>query len=101
MSAFETAVEVYCRGLTFVAIGCRGEQCEYAEGDPDHQCEASFGRGQCDSCGSGLAGDRIPAVGGWTGESGELCTIEMEVCIDCALYHANGDLPDEWSDSPW
>ena len=59
--AFLDAVEHECRGLT-VSPGCRGSQCEYAEGDENHQCEASFSSSECDSCGSRLGGDRHPAT---------------------------------------
>ena len=94
--AFEFAVAQYCRGLDTVAVGCRGAECEYADGDEDHQCEASFSWAQCDSCGSTLGGDRLPAFGIWHDEDG-YHDIEMSICSDCAMYHANGELPERWS----
>ncbi len=96
MSQFTQAVDQYCKGLDTVAIGCRGIKCEYAEGDENHSCEASFSSAQCDSCGSTLGGDRLDATGMWRDESGELVTIDMTVCIDCAMYHANGEEPESW-----
>ena len=89
------AIRLYCEGLDTVAVGCRGEQCEYAEGDPDHQCEASFSWGQCDSCGSTLGGDRMPAVGLWK-DGGKWQEIDMSICVDCVMYHANGEAPEDW-----
>jgi len=97
--AFRRAVDIYCDGLDTVAIGCRGERCEYAEGDPNHRCEAGFSRSQCDSCGSTLGGDRLAAVGLYHDDGGQLVDIDMEVCVDCAMYHANGELPEEWHDA--
>jgi hypothetical protein len=91
---FERDVAMYCQGLETVAVGCPGSKCEYADGDPDHSCEASFSWVQCDSCGSTLGGDRLPAVGLWRDESGALLDIDMEICVDCAMYHANGETPE-------
>ena len=96
MSQFTQSVDTYCKGLDAVAIGCRGIECEYAEGDEDHSCEASFSSVQCDSCGSSLAGDRLEAYGLYTEMNCELQTIKMDVCVDCAMYHANGEEPEDW-----
>lgn len=95
MSNFTDAVEHNCEGIETVAVGCRGIKCEYAEGDPNHACEASFSWHSCDSCGSGLGGDRLPASGLIRDKSGELELIEMSICVDCAMYHANGEEPEE------
>jgi len=94
-SDFERAVDTYCRGLECVNIGCLGSECEYADGDEDHQCEPSFSWSQCDSCGSSLGGDRHTAYGLYR-EGKKLHTIEMSVCTDCAMFHANGELPEYW-----
>jgi len=93
MTDFERSVETYCKGLDTVSIGCRGSECEYAEEEEEHQCESSFSWGQCDSCGSTLGGDREPAIGLWE-DAGTIHTIEMSVCVDCAMFHANGELPE-------
>ena len=90
---FKSAIDTYCEGLVTVAIGCGGAECEHSEGNEDHSCEASFSWVQCDSCGSTLGGDRLPAFGLWRDEAGELCSIAMDVCIDCAMFHANGETP--------
>ena len=92
---FENAVNHYCKGLEAVNIGCLGAECEYADGDENHQCETFFSWSQCDSCGSTLGGDRYNAQGCWSDDDG-FHIIDMEVCIDCAMYHANGELPDDW-----
>jgi hypothetical protein len=93
-TTFERAVNTYCKGLETVSAGCRGVECEHSNGEPEHQCEMYFSWVQCDSCGSTLGGDRSPAVGMWT-DRGEFITIDMEICIDCVMFHANGDLPPE------
>ena len=90
---FITAVEHYCEGGT-VAVGCKGPQCEHAEGDDDHQCEPSFSWGQCDSCGSTLGGDRDIA---WLMPDDGKEPIELSICVDCVMFHANGELPETWS----
>ena len=92
--AFMAAIDTYCKGLDWVSVGCRGKQCEYADGAPDHSCEASFSWVQCDSCGSSLGGDRLPATGGWTAKDGTIETIDLDICVDCAMFHANGDTPE-------
>ena len=89
---FEQSVQHYCKGLDAVSIGCLGAECEYSDGNEDHQCETSFSWGQCDSCGSTLGGDRSEAYGMWR-DGAEFNTIKMSVCIDCMMYHANGELP--------
>jgi hypothetical protein len=93
-------VRLYCEGLDSVAPGCLGVRCEHADGDADHYCEANFSAAQCDSCGSTYAGDKSPGYGMWT-DNGQLITIEMVLCVDCVMWHANGDEPEEpWYQSP-
>ena len=100
MSAYSHAVETYCKGLDSVAPGCLGVKCEHANGDEGHQCEASFSPAQCDSCGSTYAGDRSPGFGMWH-EGNEVIFIDMVLCVDCVLYHANADEPEApWYQSP-
>jgi hypothetical protein len=94
MTEFERAVTAECEGLECVAIGCAGPECEHADGDENHQCEPSFSWMDCDSCGSHLGGDRHVAVGLYRDDDGKLQTLSMGVCVDCAMYHANGELPE-------
>jgi len=70
----------------------------YSSGDD----EAHFVNGlhsPCESCGSTFGGDREKAVALphdlKTGEQ-----YEIEICVDCLMFHANGDLPENWSASP-
>ena len=87
------AVEHYCDGLT-VAVGCLGVECEYADGDETHQCEANFSWSACDSCGSTLGGDRDTAYGINNGKYRlPIEPIELSICIDCVMFHANGNTP--------
>ena len=55
--------------------------------------EGSFSWSQCDACGSSLGGDRYAAHGFLKGTR-EI--IHLDVCVDCLLYLANGDEPEEW-----
>lgn len=51
--------------------------------------EGHFSPRPCDSCGTSMAGTRMPAHGMI---DGEIC--HFEICHDCALYHANGEIPE-------
>jgi hypothetical protein len=100
VTAFTQAVELYCQGLDSVAVGCLGAKCEHAYGDAEHSCEASFSGEQCDSCGSTYAGDRLPGFGMWQ-DGDTLHCIDMTLCVDCVMWHANGEEPTEdWYQSP-
>ena len=55
--------------------------------------EPSFSWGQCESCGTYLGGDRHAAAG-ILETSGEV--IELDICTDCLVYHANGEEPETW-----
>jgi hypothetical protein len=93
---FLDAIKHYCDGYT-VAVGCRGEQCEHADGDPEHSCESFFSWQRCDSCGSTLGGDRTPASFiPFDFKAGDDTIIDGDICIDCALFWANGDVPETW-----
>lgn len=91
---FTERIDLYCEGIETVAVGCRGSQCEHADGDEDHSCESYFSSAQCDSCGSNLAGDRLPASGLIRDAKEELQIVPMEICVDCVMFHANGELPE-------
>ena len=97
--SFRMAVRMYCEGLDCISVGCLGEHCKYAEGDSEHFCKESFSWQQCDSCGSTLGGDRSTAYGLWK-DGDQFCSIEMSICVDCVMFHANGDEPEEWGDTP-
>jgi hypothetical protein len=96
--AFMFAIAQYCRGLDSVAVDgcdCPGETAGQCTG----KCEASFSWAQCDSCGSTLGGDRMGATGLWS-DGARLCQIDMQICVDCIQWHANGEAPDTWAQSP-
>jgi len=41
----------------------------------------------------------MPATAVYTDSDGRLQVIDLEICGDCAMYHANGELPDDWYDN--
>lgn len=55
--------------------------------------EPAFSHRPCQVCGSHLAGDR--QVIHWIGTDGELLH-DDGACVDCVLYLANGDEPENW-----
>ncbi len=58
--------------------------------------EGGFSRGDCDSCGSTLAGNRY-AAHGFDGDPTKPGTlVHLDICEDCLLFHANGDEPENW-----
>jgi hypothetical protein len=60
-----------------------GEVCE----------EGSFSWSSCGICGSSLGGDRYPWH--WIDENGEIVH-ESDACVDCVVFLANGDEPEDW-----
>ena len=103
MSDFLDAVEHYCEGIHVSSGPCPGcEDCGLGDvedmEDPryDDAFYPSFSWRQCESCGSTFGGDRHPAH--YIDSDGEIC--HMDVCTDCYLFHANGDVPEEWWSSP-
>jgi len=65
----------------------------------DSACDSHFSWSKCESCG-GLAGDRHavhyqsdPMVFG--GVDGQIISGHANVCVDCLMYIANGDVPDD------
>ena len=63
--------------------------------DTDH-CDTWFAKSACDSCGSRFGGDRDAAHYVTTGGD----VIHYDICVDCIMFHANGDEPDSWTKSP-
>lgn len=56
--------------------------------------DEGFSRSPCDCCGSTLGGTRF--FRGLAILQGCEVVTELDVCIDCMMFHCNGDLPDEW-----
>lgn len=82
-------------GLRFFSVGdcqacseCNPGRLDDAEYDRNRP-EAHFSHFRCESCGVWLAGD-CHAAHAYIGED----LTHLEVCGDCLLFHANGDLPD-------
>lgn len=110
MTAFERAFEQGLRGVQFFSAGfnCRcstcnpfGEVTEEQQMSGEYPEEAGFSWRACDACGTTLGGDRHAAHGFVSirrGGEDELELIHLEICPDCLLYAANGDLPEDWSD---
>ena len=55
--------------------------------------ELGFSWRACDCCGSSLGGDRFKACKLTKDHE----VIDFSVCVDCILYIANGEVPDNWS----
>lgn len=59
----------------------------------DDDCESGFSWAECDGCSSTLGGDRHPAVAML---DGKVIAEDLGICVDCLMYVANGDEPEEW-----
>ena len=101
---FIESVEHYTKDLEFFSVGVCGGcvDCGTMLWSPargyhvseDHDPYNEFSRAMCESCGSMLGGSRHPAHGFVTIDGKqELC--HLLVCVDCLMYHANGDAPDD------
>ena len=109
MSEYTDAVERNLKGMNGVSVGsCPGcEQCR-DDNNPDMSMEefasewssgntsddAGFSWSECGICGSRLGGDRY--TWHWLDDNNEI-RHENDCCVDCAMYLANGDEPEEWS----
>lgn len=71
------------------------------------QCldEGSFSYSECDSCGSTFGGDRFnahainrEAFGPNAKKPNDI--YHIDICADCLMFHANGDEPEDWEQSP-
>ena len=91
MSDYTDAVEHQLKGIEAVSIN-----------SDDHD---DFSWSQCDGCGSTFGGARygasglIPRVGATIADGAD--TITLSVCVDCVMFLANGEEPDEWVQHPW
>ena len=105
MSKYTDAVERGSEGLECVSSGVcsRCEQCQSNHGlDGDEIArlqdngelpdEGSYSWQDCDLCGSGLGGDRYDAHG----LDKDHNIVHLDICVDCVMYVANGDEPEEW-----
>ena len=101
MTEYELAVDSNMEGLTSESPGlCSGcpeclevYNCTAEEIENGQACDdGGFSWHSCDGCGSGLGGDRHPAHA----LDGNNELVHLEVCTDCVLFWANGDLPESW-----
>ncbi len=88
---FVAAVEAHTKDLKAFSVGA-SERCDSCGPFAD---EGFFSWRGCDSCGSTLGGNRYPAH---YIEDGEI--LHCDVCEDCLFFHANGEEPEEWRQSP-
>jgi hypothetical protein len=88
MSAYTEAVERNLKGLEAVSTGnCPGcNECSDANGDP------YFSWSPCEICGSRLGGDRES----WHALMDNKLIHCENACVDCVVYLANGDEPENW-----
>lgn len=74
------------------------ERANLSDEDAQAWDEGSFSHSQCESCNSTFGGDRFPAHA--IEHHPNTHTYHIEICVDCLIYHANDDLPKEWSQNP-
>ena len=84
--AFIEAIEGHLEGVAFFSVGA-SEQCP----DCPEYDEGNFSWSACESCGSTLGGNRYAAHGIIDGD-----VYHFDVCVDCLMYHANGEVPETW-----
>lgn len=82
-----------CNDCNGKGTSCQCPQCE--DSDPENS-EGSFSWQDCDTCNSGLGGDRHAAHGliNYKKHERRKHLIHLDVCTDCLFFIANGDLPD-------
>jgi len=112
LSPYRQAVERELAGIEHESAGaCPGcPECLHTDtpeepGDEWHDLanEGSFSWSSCDACGSTFGGDRYPAHGYIANRQTDdpmdgLC--HFNICVDCLMYLANGDEPEEWHQTP-
>ena len=100
---FTESVAHYTKGLEFFSVGtCPGcVDCGLTLWSPargyhetEHEPAEEFSWSMCESCGSMLGGSRHPAHSFVTID-GKRVLCHLLVCVDCLMYHANGELPDD------
>ena len=105
MSNFTDSIERELAGIGHISPGlasCCGECCsvfDLSETDMEVGLneggivdEGGFSSQSCDSCGSSLGGDRFAAHGFDKNDN----VIHLDICVDCLMFHANGDEPESW-----
>ena len=108
MSNFTESIERELAGIGHIGTGltsCCGVCCDahdLSEEEMREGCETGdicdeggFSSQSCDSCGSSLGGDRY-AAHGFDGDPCDGKVIHLDICVDCLMFHANGDEPEAW-----
>lgn len=104
MSKYTKAVEHQLKGIENLnpslcasCSDCGGkwgmEEEEFADAIENGEAfdEGSFSWSSCEGCGSILGGNRY-VVHGFMDDN----IIHLDVCVDCLVYLANGDEPENW-----
>lgn len=95
MSKFTDAVDSNLEGLEHISVGYASHDlCDECPEEQDENVgdEGYFSWSACDSCGSSLGGTRYAAHA--RDKDGNL--LHLNVCVDCLMYHANGEEPETW-----
>lgn len=79
-------IEAFSVGTCHACDECNPEG---VDEDVELEAEGVFSWASCDTCGCSLGGDRHPAHGWFEGS-----LVHFDVCTDCLLYFANGELSD-------
>ena len=106
MSKYTERFEAYTDGLEAISVGacsdcreCYDDWSSYRDGGPETfineirdglTLDDEFSWSSCEACGSRLGGSRHVAH---ALDDGEL--VHVMVCVDCVMYIANGDDPEE------
>lgn len=110
IAAFSVGASIECQDCLAASDICCKHKAEHMLKNNVNLVEKTeFSTTSCDSCGSHLAGERYAAHGliasnkifqPWIDTENippeKTEVIHLEICIDCLLYHANGELPENW-----
>jgi hypothetical protein len=92
-------IDAFTRGMEGIWFFSSGN-CADAGCDEGCDDEGHFSWSSCDICGSPLGGDRYAAHGiiaeSMADAQGEESTVtHFDVCANCVVFAANGDLPED------
>lgn len=113
MWTFQDSVEYHCQGIRSISPGLNIQCLEctenyYYDGKTLSEYsleeleelqrkgklldEGAFSHSYCDSCGTPLSGNRYYAHG----FNNKREIVHLDICEDCVMYFANGDIPESW-----
>lgn len=108
MSEFTDAIKHNLENLNVMPGPACGmcSECDYRfdldeDGRPETQPddEGGFSWSSCDSCGSTFGGDRFIAHA-FIDNDHTNALLHLDICVDCLMFHANGDEPETWRQHP-